>query len=60
MGSNGNSIRQRNKKNKSFDCPMCGNELPCTNNKKIRCVYCHTLIQPQGYNNKGQQAFIIG
>lgn len=44
---------------KFFQCPACGNDLPCTNNLRIRCCYCKTLIQPEGYKNKEQKAEII-
>ena len=42
-----------------FPCPRCGNELPCSNNDKIRCCWCNALIQPKGYKNNTQEACII-
>jgi len=60
MGTATISVRQRNKQNQSFECPWCHNQLPCTNTKKVLCVHCNVLIQPKGFNNKGQQTFIIG
>ena len=42
------------KTKKLFDCPSCGNELPCNDMNKIRCPWCKVLIVPKGFHKKNQ------
>lgn len=42
------------KTKKLFDCPSCGNELPCNDMSKIRCPWCKVLIVPKGFHKKNQ------
>ncbi len=40
------------KKILEFDCPACGNPIPRTDNDRIRCPWCRTLIVPQGFKKQ--------
>ena len=46
------------KKLLEFDCPACGNPIPRSDNEKMRCPWCRTLIVPQGYR-KAREAKIF-
>lgn len=49
----------KNKTTKVFNCPVCGNEIPCTDNKQIRCPWCKRLIIPRGYKTSQKEAEIF-
>ncbi len=52
-------IMVKKEKTKTFDCPECGNPLPCSDNRKIRCCWCRRLIVPRGFKNTSQKEAVI-
>lgn len=50
---------RNNSKGNTFDCPQCGNPLYKSKRDIVKCVWCNTLIVPQGFGKNSKEAKIL-